>query len=131
VATWSDVRQFVSSQYKVSQDLGQGLKLEFAVRGNRSQLVFLTLVSNDAGEEWVRIESPFAKVGEFTDYERLLHSMSGHVCGGLAIFGDEMLAFRHAAPLANLDPNELVRPMEILLNMADAYELDITGQDRF
>jgi hypothetical protein len=95
--------------------------------------VFFTHASlGDGSEDWLVIESPFAKVGE-VDLERLLVALEPSICGGLAtIEGGRTLVLRHAVPLANIDLNELIRPMELLTGQADAFEDDISqGQDRF
>lgn len=131
MATWQQVRDYLKSNYKIGPDQGERLRIEFEVRPGRTQLVFLTHQTlMDGAEEWVLIESPFAQLGE-VDLQRLLIALENKVCGGLGTADGKFLVLRHAVPLANLDINELERPMQLLINTADAFEFDISGQDRF
>jgi hypothetical protein len=50
------------------------------------------------------------------------------VCGGLAIYG-EFLAIRDALPLANMQINELERPLRLITATADALEKQFVGVD--
>jgi hypothetical protein len=133
LANWEQLKQYVHSNYVVSQDVGQGLKLEFVGDNGRTQLVFLTYFSlNNGTEGWVTIESPIGKTAE-VDLARALASAGGVICGGLALWDadEQLVMMKHAVPLENLDANELQRPMQLVATSADKIEQELTGEDRF
>lgn len=133
LANWEQLKKFVHDNYVVSDDVGQGLKLEFVDDAGRSQLMFISYFSlNNGSEGWVTLESPVGKTTEI-DLTRALAGAGGIVCGGLALWDADptLVMMKHAVPLENLDANELVRPMHLLAGAADRLEHDLTGEDRF
>lgn len=133
MANWQQLKQYVHSNYVVSQDLDHTLKLEFANEGGRSQLVFLTYEALMGGSEgWVNVESPVGRTSE-VDLRAALIAAGKLVCGGLgaAMADPEVLVLRHAVPLENLDINEFERPFKLLTATADKLELELTGEDNF
>lgn len=52
------------------------------------------------------------------------------VCGGIGTAG-ELVTVRHAAPLLNLDINELERPLLLVMTTADRLERQFQGGDTF
>lgn len=133
MANWEQLKKFVHDNYVVSNDVGEGLKLEFISDEGRTQLMFITYFSlNNHGEGWVTLESPVGKTSEI-DLTRALAGAGGVVCGGLALWDADptLVMMKHAVPLENLDSNELVRPMQLLAGSADRLEKELTGEDRF
>ncbi|MBT9256802.1 hypothetical protein KMZ32_13290 [Phycicoccus sp. MAQZ13P-2] len=136
MADWNAVIGYMRSNYKVAEEyrdgLGEvdGLRLLFDVGNLRSQLVYLWHQTLQQGEEhWVKISSPFAKASE-TDLHSVMRSAGEMVCGGVAAVGD-LLVVSHTAPLANLDINELERPLMLVLHSADRLEQEFGSGDTF
>jgi hypothetical protein len=130
VASWSDLVGYVRSNYKIADEQPEMLKLVFELDGLRSQVVFLwhlTLV--DGQEDWVQIESPIGDLGA-VDLLQALQQISNAVCGGLAVYG-QVVTFRHAVPLLNLNINELERPLSLVIHTADRLERMLTGADKY
>ena len=127
MATWGDVLTYVRGNYKVQEEIRNdagaviGLRLVFSLQDLRSQVVFLWHSNLRDGEEsWVQVTSPFAKAAE-VDISEVLDTVGGYVCGGVAKMGEHLI-IQHAAPLLNLDINELERPLELVLSTADGLE---------
>lgn len=134
MATWNQLRQYLQETYKHEPFGDQGgLRMVFDMGEGRSQVIVIEpqrLMGGD--EEWAVIESPIGDMRQI-DLSRALEEMGTKVCGGLAVAGNapDLLVMRHAVPLANLDMNELERPIGLLLHSADALERELVGEDRF
>lgn len=130
MTTWAGVVDYIKSNYKIMEEKDNLLKLGFNLDDLRSQAVYMWRFSlMDGEEEWIQIESPFAHV-DSVDAREVLKATESNVCGGIGLSGD-YLTVRHAAPIANLDINELERPMMLVTFTADALERQFVGQDVF
>lgn len=130
MASWEDVARFIRSNYKVAIDEQNHLGMIFDLDGSRSQTVHLWKQVLDGGlEEWMQIESPVGRLGS-ANADSLLREVGGMVCGGLATTG-EFLVLRHSVPLANVDINEIERPLKLVLASADRLERIFVGGDEF
>lgn len=130
MATWSALADYVRANYKISEETPDSLKLIFDVGNLRSQVVFLWRMSLlDGTEEWVQIESPFGRLGS-VDIYGAVRAMGETVCGGIGTAG-ELVTVRHAAPLLNMDINELERPLLLVMTTADRMERQFQGGDTF
>lgn len=130
MATWADLKSYVRSNYKISDDQQDLIKLVFETGNLRSQVVLLCHVTlADGSEEWVQIESPFGELHSVNVVQALLE-IGNTVCGGMSVVGD-MVTFRHAVPLLNLNINEFERPLALVTSTADRLEQLLTGADRY
>jgi hypothetical protein len=73
--------------------------------------------------------TPVAKAAD-VDARAALVLSGNMVVGGLAIEGD-LLVFRHALPLKDLDVDEFEIPLGIAVNFGDELERGLTGGDEF
>lgn len=130
MTTWSGLTDYVRANYKISEETPDSLKLIFDVGNLRSQVVFLWRMRLlDGEEEWVQIESPFGRLGS-VDLHGAVQGMRETVCGGIGTMG-ELVTVRHAAPLLNMDINELERPLLLVTTTADRLERQFQGGDAF
>ncbi|MBP6994575.1 MAG: hypothetical protein KBB39_00350 [Phycicoccus sp.] len=127
MATWDSVVTYMRSNYRIQEEIRDragvltGLRLTFGLDDLRSQVVFLFHNQLRGGEEsWVNISSPFGMAAGL-DLTAVLDEVGNYVCGGLGKVGD-LIVLQHAAPLLNLDINELERPMSLIVNSADDLE---------
>jgi hypothetical protein len=131
MATWMQLRNYVHANYRISDDIGNGLKLEFRTTNGRTQLVFLSQhLLLDSTEEWVLIESPFGLIGEI-DLARAATAVGTMVCGGIGVAFDKFVTLRHAVRLADLDVDEFERPLVLVTASADRLEAMFSTADRF
>ena len=130
MATWNDVVGYVRNNYKVAEEGPNKIKLIFDTGDLRSQMVFIWHVTLDQGnEEWVQIESPFGELGTLNLAHALQH-LADMVCGGMGLVGN-VVTYRHAVPLENLNINEFERPLALVTTTADNLERALTGGDTF
>jgi hypothetical protein len=130
VTTWESVKSFLKNEYKIAEEKENSLALIFETGNLRSQIVFIYHMSlKDGTEHWVQIESAIGKIADL-DLPALLAAVGDTVVGGLGTVG-EVVTIRHAAPLANLDSNELLRPLTIITATADRLEREFSGGDAF
>ena len=130
MAEWQDLVGYVRANYKVADESPTMMKLVFETGDLRSQVVVLWRQTlKDGAEEWLQIESPFAKVDE-VDIRRALEEAGNLVCGGLAVMGD-ILTIRHSVPLENLNINEFERPLALVTFTADELERRLSGGDKY
>lgn len=128
MSTWRDVAAYLRANYQITDEDDNSMTLVFGTGGGRSQMVLLVRgLLMDGAEEWVQISSPIAKVSQI-NVTAVLREIGSMVCGGLAIYG-EFLAIRDALPLANMQINELERPMRLITVTADALEKQFVGAD--
>src|SRR5829696_3020878 len=105
MATWQDLASYVRKTYRVSDEGAGMIKLVFETDTLRSQAVILWhLTLSDGEEEWVQIESPFGELG-IINLGQALQAIGNTVCGGMALVGN-LVTYRHAVPLLNLNINE-------------------------
>lgn len=128
MATWTDVISYLNRHYTIADHDGDLLHLNFRFEDGRTQKVFVHRLQAASAEEWVSVESPFAKVDPNIAMAALDLS-SGTICGGLSRVGD-FLTWRHTAPLQNLDANELEMPLHLITAFADDLEQRLLGVDQ-
>lgn len=130
MASWTELKSFIDSKYKIAEDSGNMLKLIFGLDDGRSQIVIVAKISNDnTGEEWVGISSPIGPVAS-VDVAEAARRAFDVLCGGVVVISD-MVYLHHAAPLVNLDSNEFVRPLSVLVGQADEIEKALLGGDNY
>ena len=130
MASWRELRSHIFDNYKVAEDGGSIMALDFNTGDRRSQRVMVGLGGNDrSGEEWVQISSPIAAVGE-VNLVAAARAAFDWLCGGVVVISDTVY-LHHAAPLVNLDLNEFERPLSIVVQGADEIERQLTGVDRY
>lgn len=131
MADWLTVKQFLYSNYKVHSEVGDGsgLRLMFNTEDLRSQAVYVWHSPLGNGEQWIQISSPIGDLGAI-DLPGCLKEASDYVCGGIALVGD-LVVFRDAVPMANLDADELIRPLELIVHTADRLERQFANADRY
>lgn len=129
MSQWQALRDYIFSNYKVQKDRGEFVQLVFDIDEGRTQLVQVQYMTLQNGEEWARVESPIGLMSQL-DLTALLESTSGLVCGGLGC-QDDLVTFRDSFPLANLNVNEFVAPLELVVVTADNLERAFLGADRF
>lgn len=125
MASWTELRQYIQSDYKISEDHDTYLHMVFGLDGGRSQIVTVSHAVNRSGEEWVKIDSPIGKFDEINLTEAV-RRVSTMICGAIAAV-DEWVTFRDSFPLANLDTNEFEAPLHLVTGTADELERELAG----
>lgn len=125
MASWTELRQYIQSNYKVSEDHDSFLHMVFSFTDGRRQIVTVSHAVMDSGEEWVKIDSPIGKFDEISLTEAV-RRVGGLICGGIAAI-DEWVTLRDAFPLANLDTNEFEAPLHLVVGTADELERELVG----
>lgn len=130
MATWNDLVGYVKTHYKIAEENPNMLKLLFETQNMRSQVVLIWhLTLRGGNEDWIQIESGIGELGKL-DLSRALQMVGNTVCGGLATAGG-VVTFRHSVPLENLNINEFESPLALVVNTADLFENQLTGEDVF
>jgi hypothetical protein len=131
MADWATVKSFLYSNYKVHEEIagGDGLRLMFNTDDLRSQAVYIFHSPLGNGDQWLQVSSPIGNYDSI-DLRACLEEASEYVCGGIALVGD-LVVFRDAVPMSSLDINELVQPIELIVNTADRLERQFANVDRF
>jgi hypothetical protein len=130
MTTWQELAGYVRSNYKITDEQPDIIKLIFETANLRSQVVILGRQNLlDGEEEWLQIMSPIADLAS-VNLQGALEAVGDVVCGGLAIVG-ELLVLRHAVPLLNLNINEFERPLVLVTMTADRLEHELAGGDKY
>lgn len=144
MATWEDLHSYVVVRYEIVRQTADELRFRLPTTGDRTQLVVVKRVREDAtqpgvevtdaaaavadpDQEWVQIESPVARLGD-VDLAQALALAGPSVVGGLAA-EEGVLVYRHSIPLrpAALDGFEF--PFRQVVHLADELEHALTGRD--
>jgi len=128
MAQWHDIQAYLSANYAVEVINPQLLKIVFTIDSSRTQIAFLSRQTLGE-EEWLTVESVIGRV-DAVNLAGALAQVENIVVGGLARVG-ELVTLKNSMPLANMDINELVRPMELVTLTADNLERTLTGMDAF
>lgn len=121
MATWGDLAAFVKSTYKVVREEPGELRILVRFDDDRTQTVIVGHELLDGKDEWVQIVSPFAMAGQVNLHDLLIELGATTVLAGAVIMGDHVV-LRHSLPLANLDSNEFIDPVELIAGTADQLE---------
>ena len=130
MATWADVLTYVRSTYKIADEKPDAIKLVFEVGGLRTQVVMLWHLTLAGGPRSGCRSSHRSATSATVDLRRALDAVGDTVCGGLGKLGD-LVTFRHAVPLANININELEVPLALVTSTADDLERSLVGGDQF
>jgi len=136
MATWEALKSYIHSNYKVREESPNGkmVVMGFDLDGGRHQTVIVSFNGEVAGSQWAEVSTAVAKESQ-VGLRDLLVRNSDMVCGGLALMevpdGENLVVFRHAFPLADLDPSEFEGPLQITVLFGDKLEQELTGGDTF
>ena len=133
MATWNDVKLWMTSQNIVFTDFGDYIDANFTYVGkDRSQWVRLSHNIIDDGTDTVALISGVAPYDPLKTEALLLAAFSG--VGGLAIQetsdGGRYFVLQTTVPLADLDSSELSFHIKIIGIRADFLEAEIFRVDR-
>lgn len=126
MASWFELRNFIESNYRISNIDGNTLTLLFETDDNRSQLVFVTGVDMDRGI--AIFSSPFAKTSDISPQQ--FAACSENTFLGLRRLGD-LYAVVHLVPLENADASEVDWAMVFVASAADDLERSLGLGDSF
>jgi hypothetical protein len=130
VANWDALHRYIKSEYKVSEDNLNSVKLIFDVDEQRSQLVMVHRAGELDGSEWAIISTAVCDEGDVAPREALIKS-ADMIVGGLALIDEGPIIFRHAIRLQDLDPAEFEEPLRIAVLFGDRLEKELTGADKY
>lgn len=144
MATWDDLHSYVVVRYEIVRQTADELRFRLPTTGDRTQLVVVRRMAEDAArpgvevteaaaavadpeQEWIQIISPIARAAD-VDLGRLLELAGPSVIGGLAA-EEGVVVYRHSIPLrpATLDGFEF--PFRQVVHLADELEHALTGAD--
>lgn len=123
MADWNALRGYIKSNYKIAEDSLDSMKLVFDVDGTRTQAVRVSKMG-DSG--WAEISTAVCREDEISPRDALLRN-GKMIVGALALHGSGLVIFRHAFPLANLDPDEFEEPLRLAVNYGDRLERELSG----
>lgn len=128
MATWQEVKNFIHTNYVVSNEEGNLLVLQFQTEGGRSQLVFVSGFDSADELSSVRFFSPFARVDQISPAQ--FAQLASNTIFGVAEVAD-MYGFVHNSFLADLDASEIHVPMNAVTMLADQVERQLGLGDDF
>jgi len=128
LATWTEVKNFISSNYDVKKEGDNYIQLVQEFSDGRSQLVFV-LRKEYQRNAWIEITAPIGTL-KSSDLEPALEILDYKACGGMVKVG-KMHAVRHCCPIADLTDNELIHPILLVAGAADMLEEEFIGGDEF
>jgi len=128
MATWADVYNHLTSNYRLAVNENNMLALDFECDGGRAQRI---LISNfDAlGKSWILFRSRVCEKNRLNPEEALRRN-AGFAVGFLAL-SEDYYEIVYTTQLNTLDIDELELPLHALTDTADQLERELTGTDRW
>lgn len=126
MATWTEIKGYIFSNYKVSNDEGTSMTLVFDTGSGRSQLIFVGYV--DLENPLLKFSSPVAQAAGVSA-DRVLEAASGQPFGVEKI-GD-FYALAHVQLADTVDGDEIDMPLALLTAFADMVEEKLGLGDQF
>lgn len=127
MATWQEVKQYIYSNYQVSEDTGGYLTLVLKTTFGRSQLVHLAC---GEGSPYISVLSPIGPVSDIDGNRLLALSSADDKTTGIRQLGNMYMTTANVL-LADLSEPELEVPMNWALGEADQYEQALGLGDRY
>ncbi len=124
MATWSDVKGFLLSQYPADGDEGDALRFLFKTERGRSQYVLVFR----GNEHFVHVLSPIG-FAHMIDAKRLLALTKERTLGIKQM--NDMYNVVAVVPIEEMNAHELLGPLHMVLEEADAYEQQLGLGDNF
>ncbi|MBV9312948.1 MAG: hypothetical protein JO100_04225 [Pseudonocardia sp.] len=121
--TWTELVSYVRVRYEVFGQTDQTVDFDLPTTAGRTQRVSMHHIVDDG--EWIRIESPIAKV-DGTDLRRLLE-LAGQLLIGGVVVANGLALFRHTTALSELSPTGFDRPLRLVAAGADNLDLQLAG----
>ena len=129
MATWNDLRQYIYSQYQVTQEAPGVIRLMFSLGNGRTQNVLVSGKQAGAFEYFV-IWTPICHESQISARDAMVRNATMSI-GALGLMPDGTVILRWSAPLKDLDPDEFDVPLKGLVMAGDMLEQEFTGADRF
>lgn len=130
MADWNALRNYIKSEYKVSSDDLNSLKLLFDLGNGRSQLVVVEKIGDLGNSEWALISTAVCAESDIDPRDALVKS-GEMIVGGLALIDGGPVIFRHSIRLADLDPAEFDEPLGVAAAFGDKLEQELSTADNF
>jgi hypothetical protein len=128
MASWESLRRYIKDRYRTNRDDIDAVGMVFELQDDRSQQVLIRRLSL-GDQEWAEIATVVCRADQIDPRDALTRN-GGMVVGGLALVGD-LVIFRHALPLADLDPDEFETPLRIAVTFGDKLERELSGADAY
>lgn len=130
MAIWTDVINYVRTRYEVLEEQEGWLRFRLGTEDGRTQQVSAHHLPAVDGVEWVEISSPIGWADKI-DLRRLLDLAGTASVGGAGVV-DGVALLKHTVPLQDLHiEEEFGRPVQALVERADAFEHELTQADEF
>ncbi len=126
MATWPELRAFISSKYVVSDDTGNSMTMLFETEPGRSQLVTV-LDLTPTGMNHVCIMSRIGDLNQIND-ATLRKILSDVGFAGLIMLNDSIW-LQHSLLMDDLNADEFQIPLALVTNRADYLEQNYVGGD--
>jgi len=127
MATWSELKGFLKSNYKVQKEEEDNIVVLTEFSDGRSQLVWV-FRQEFKGDAWAEISSPVGTI-QAGNMDAALEFLNKGICGGLVKIGD-IHAVRHGMPIADLSTGEIAGPLALVAGAADSLEEKFIGGDK-
>ncbi len=129
MATWTDLIDFVRTRYEVLEQTDSWLRFNLPTKDGRTQQVSVHHVVGPDGHRWIDISSPVGWADKI-DLRRLLELAGTSVVGGAGVV-DGVALFQYAVALDDVGVLDFDRPFRLVVERADEFEHELTGDDHF
>jgi hypothetical protein len=129
VATWDDVRSYVSSKWPITGETDGFVAIEFSTGEGRSQMTGIRLIRGGT-EPRIRLESQVGWEGDI-DPAAALRMNAKLPLGAIAVDEDERLLYAHSMMLRALDVDAIDIALRTLAVYGDKLEQRLSPDDLY
>lgn len=130
MADWNALHNYITQNYKITEDDFKSVKLIFNLDGGRSQLVMVHHGGELEGSDWAVLSTAVCEESDISHHDALVRN-SQMLMGGLALVEGGPVIFRYAIRLADLDPAEFETPLKVTVLFGDELERELSTLDRY
>lgn len=130
MATWNDLRNYITSNYKIESDDGSIIRLNFNLPDGRSQYVLVGDTGQVADSHWASVETAIAEVGQIDPRNLLLRNGDLRV-GNIGVYENGVVIYQYSVRLNDLDASEIDEAIKLVVLVGDDIEHQLTGADTY
>lgn len=130
MATWDELRNHIQSNWPIMEDNGNHIVLGFRLENGRTQKVIVWDCGQSQNGHWVAVKTPIAQISQI-DPRQLLLRNDKLLAGSIGAYDNGLVIYHYSIRIEDVDAAEFETALELVVEVGDNLELELTGSDRF
>ncbi len=112
------------------EDNGNHIVLGFRLENGRTQKVIVWDCGQSQNGHWVAVKTPIAQISQI-DPRQLLLRNDKLLAGSIGAYDNGLVIYHYSIRIEDVDAAEFETALELVVEVGDNLELELTGSDRF